>query len=179
MCYFGFPHVEIVINVNRVNWPFRLPPTSLRFRRSHLELVGIEALLVLRTEKGYLHLGADTDGTTNPRDLGFGAIVNKKGADFVGKRSLFRSGDQRENRRQFVGVEPIDNTSAFASGAHFIDESNDIRRSQGFITSACYSPILDRHIGLGLLEGGFKRKGEQQHHRQGKHHHGGQAFPGA
>lgn len=126
-----------------------------------IALVGLEALLVLRTEKGYLHVGADTDGTTNPLDLGFGAIVNKKEADFVGKRSLFRSGDQREDRRQFVGVEPVDDASAFASGAHFIDEANGTRRSQGFITSACYSPILDRHIGLGLLEGGFKRKGEE------------------
>ncbi len=34
------------------------------------------------------------------------------------------------------------------------------RRSQGIVTSACFSPTLKRVIGLGLLERGFERKGE-------------------
>ena len=36
-------------------------------------LYGIEALQILRIEKGYLHIGTDTDGTTLPADVGFGA----------------------------------------------------------------------------------------------------------
>jgi sarcosine oxidase subunit alpha len=32
---------------------------------------GIEALEILRTEKGYIHIGTDTDGTTLPGDIGF------------------------------------------------------------------------------------------------------------
>ncbi len=36
---------------------------------------GIDALNVLRTEKGYLHIGARTDATTTPLDLGVGAAL--------------------------------------------------------------------------------------------------------
>jgi sarcosine oxidase subunit alpha len=32
---------------------------------------GIEALEILRTEKGFIHIGTDTDGTTLPADIGF------------------------------------------------------------------------------------------------------------
>ncbi len=49
---------------------------------------GLEAVLLLRLEKGYLHVGADTDGTTTPADVGWGEIAAKKKADFIGKRSL-------------------------------------------------------------------------------------------
>lgn len=121
--------------------------------------IGVEATLLLRVEKGYLHVGADTDGMTNALDVGFGGIVAKKKSEFVGKRSLLRSADQKQDRRQFVGIEPINSDADLQPGAHFITEDAK-KRSQGIVTSACYSPILERVIGLGLLEGGFKRKGE-------------------
>ena len=34
-------------------------------------------------------MGGDTDGTTNPLDVGFGGIVAKKQADFIGKSVLY------------------------------------------------------------------------------------------
>ncbi len=116
--------------------------------------------MVLRTEKGYLHVGGDTDGMTNPLDVGFAGIVAKKQADFVGKRSLLRAQDQRSDRRQFVGVEPLDENEHLQPGAHFVTPQDAGRRSQGMVTSACFSPTLNRSIGLGLLERGFERKGE-------------------
>ena len=122
--------------------------------------VGIEALLILRTEKGYLHVGVDTDGMTNALDVGFAGIVSKKKTDFLGKRSLLRAEDQRKDRRQFVGVEPLNDNENLQSGAHFVTPHDEGRRSQGIVTSACFSPTLQRFIGLGLLEGGFARKGE-------------------
>jgi len=122
--------------------------------------VGIEALIVLRTEKGYLEVGGDTDGMTNALDVGFGGIVAKKLTDFVGKRSLLRAEDQRKDRRQFVGVEPLNQNEKLQSGAHFVTPQDAGRRSQGVVTSACFSPTLKRAIGLGLLERGFERKGE-------------------
>jgi len=120
--------------------------------------VGIEALVVLRTEKGYLEVGGDTDGTTNALDVGFGRIVARKETDFVGKRSLLRANDLRKNRRQFVGVEPLNKNEDLQSGAHFVTTKGG--RSQGMVTSACFSPTLNHSIGLGLLEGGSERKGE-------------------
>jgi sarcosine oxidase subunit alpha len=117
--------------------------------------IGLEAWLVLRLEKGFLHVGSDTDGTTNPLDLGFGAMVQKKAGDFVGRRSLLRTADQETSRRQFVGLEPVEAGASLVAGAHVISTSP--RRSQGFVTSAAFSPTLGRSIGLGLLERGQAR----------------------
>jgi sarcosine oxidase subunit alpha len=125
-----------------------------------LEPIGLETLLVLRIEKGFLHVGSDTDGTTNPLDLGFGGIIAKKQGDFVGRRSLKRPHDQRPDRRQFVGLEPVNAADRLVAGAHLVGNANGRRRSEGFVTSACLSPTLGRSIGLGLLERGFSRKGE-------------------
>ena len=122
--------------------------------------VGIEALIILRTEKGYLEVGGDTDGMTNALDVGFGGIAAKKQSDFVGKRSLLREQDKSSNRRQFVGVEPLNENEDLQSGAHFVVAEGVGKRSQGIVTSACFSPTLNRAIGLGLLERGFERKGE-------------------
>ena len=125
-----------------------------------IALIGIEALRILRTEKGYLHVGGDTDGMTNALDVGFAGIVAKKQTDFIGKRSLLRAEDQRKDRRQFVGLEPLNDNENLQSGAHFVTPQDEGRRSQGIVTSACISPTLKRAIGLGLLERGFDRKGE-------------------
>ena len=125
-----------------------------------IALIGLEALLVLRTEKGYLHVGSDTDGMTNALDVGFAGIVSKKQSDFIGKRSLLRAGDQRKDRRQFVGLEPLNDNENLQPGAHFVTPHDAGRRSLGIVTSACFSPTLRRVIGLGLLERGFERKGE-------------------
>lgn len=126
-----------------------------------LGLFGVEALQVLRTEKGFLHVGADTDGTTNPFDVGLRRIVENKRGDFVGARSLLRPADQRPGRRQFVGFELADPRATVLAGAHFVSGRGADRRSEGFVTSACRSPTLDKSIGLGLLERGFERKGER------------------
>lgn len=121
--------------------------------------VGIEAILLLRAEKGFLHVGVDTDGTTNPYDIGFGPIVENKRSDFVGARSLQRANDLRNDRRQLIGFEVREGHTARA-GAHFVSSTTDGRRSEGFVTSAYESPTLGKTIGLGLLEGGFDREGE-------------------
>ena len=125
-----------------------------------IEPIGIEAWLVLRLEKGFLHVGTDTDGTTSPLDLGFGSLVAEKQGDFVGRRSLMRAHDQREDRRQLVGLEPVDPESQLVAGAHIVSGAGVARRSEGFVTSAAYSVTLGRSIGLGLLERGRSRKGE-------------------
>ena len=127
---------------------------------SDIEPIGLEALLVLRTEKGYLHVGSDTDGMTNALDVGFAGIVARKQTDFIGKRSLLRAHDQRKDRRQYVGVEPLNDDENMQPGGHFVTPKDAGRRSQGIVTSACFSPTLGRVIGLGLLERGFERKGE-------------------
>ncbi|HVO46038.1 MAG TPA: sarcosine oxidase subunit alpha family protein [Steroidobacteraceae bacterium] len=129
---------------------------------------GVEALLVMRIEKGYLHVGGDTDGTTVPDDVGFGPALGKKTSDFIGRRSLRLAEHIRPDRMQLVGLSCTGDPAAFTAGAHLMpaDPQSDTRDarsltvSQGYLTSACYSPSLDRHVGLGMLVNGRARHGE-------------------
>ena len=119
---------------------------------------GVETMMVLRIEKGYLHVGTDTDGQTVPDDVGWGRIASRKQADFVGKRSLRLPHNLREDRLQFVGVEPLKAGEALTTGAHLTKPRSG--ESQGYVTSSCFSPTLGQHLGLGLLKGGRQRMGE-------------------
>src|SRR3546814_13573721 len=60
---------------------------------------GVEALMALRIEKGFLHVGSDTDGTTMPQDFGFGSTVAKKPDDSIARRATQTSYGQRAERR--------------------------------------------------------------------------------
>ena len=125
-----------------------------------MDLFGAESQMILRLEKGFLHVGADTDGSTNPLDIGFGRIVANKKGDFIGARSLKRAEDQRTDRRQLIGFEITGGEETVFAGAHIVTGNGAGRRSEGFVTSACISPTLGKTIGLGLLEGGQGRKGQ-------------------
>ena len=116
--------------------------------------------MVLRTEKGYMHVGVDTDSTTNAYDVGLGHIVEKQAADFVGARSMRRAGDQDRNRRQLVGIQLDGAEGSELAGGHFVSSSTGTMRSEGFVTSACFSAPLNKTVALGLLERGFERRGE-------------------
>ncbi|TQV70515.1 sarcosine oxidase subunit alpha family protein [Exilibacterium tricleocarpae] len=124
---------------------------------------GVESLMVLRTEKGYLHVGADTDGTTNPLDLGWGVPIGKKQDDFIGRRSLARANDTRKDRLQFVGIEAVDPRLPLPVGGHVVSCASPAvpAPTQGYLTSACLSPALEKSIGLGLVSRGRERLGEQ------------------
>jgi sarcosine oxidase subunit alpha len=149
---------EISVPADRAEWLWG--ELMARGAAHGIEPIGIEALLVLRLEKGFLHVGSDTDGTTNPLDLGFGRIVERKTGDFVGRRSLQRAHDRRVDRRQLVGLEPIGEGTTLVAGAHLVAGEGANRRSEGFVTSAARSPTLGRWIGLALLERGAQRSGD-------------------
>ena len=115
---------------------------------------GIETLSVLRAEKGYILIGTDTDGMTLPDDLGMSGPLRAKKLDFVGKRSLLTPDALRPDRRQFVGLLPLDPEQIPHVGAHAIEDRDGKRRSRGWVTSACHSPTLGRSIALGMIERG-------------------------
>jgi sarcosine oxidase subunit alpha len=123
---------------------------------------GIESLMVLRLEKGYLHVGSDTDGSSTPDDVGWGPVARAKAGDYIGKRSLQRIGNLDPDRRQFVGLEPLQPDQPLRPGAHLLT-GRDARppgASQGWVTSSCWSPTLQRWIALGVLRSGRDRLGE-------------------
>ena len=119
---------------------------------------GLEALLLLRLEKGFLHVGLDTDGTTSPADVGWGDIALKKKADYIGKRSLTRPENVRDDRLQLVGLVAKD-ARGFVAGAH-LRLPGTIEGSDGWITSAATCQALDSSIALAMLKGGRARRGQ-------------------
>lgn len=123
---------------------------------------GVEALMTLRIEKGFLHIGADTDGTTLPQDIGLGAIMAKKTQDFVGRRSAYRPDGLRGDRRSFVGLEATDgNAAPLAIGAHILPAgTTQPQPGEGWVTSSTWSPTLGAPLALAMIERGEKRIGE-------------------
>ncbi|MBX3703646.1 MAG: sarcosine oxidase subunit alpha family protein [Steroidobacteraceae bacterium] len=119
---------------------------------------GIETVLLLRLEKGFLHVGVDTDGTTFPADVGWGEVAARKQADFIGKRSLSRAGNLRPDRLQLVGLSGAD-AKVLVAGAHLRLPGTQ-QGSDGWVTSAAMSPALGRPIALAMLRGGRARLGE-------------------
>lgn len=122
---------------------------------------GVEALMALRIEKGFMHVGSDTDGTTMPQDVGFGAAVAKKTDDFIGRRSTMTPEGRRADRRQLVGLETLDAGGAFECGAHILAaQIEGIGAPQGWVTSSVQSPTLGRPLAMALIERGVARIGE-------------------
>jgi sarcosine oxidase, subunit alpha len=123
-------------------------------------LYGIEALEILRTEKGFIHIGTDTDGTTLPQDLGFARAIDRKAANFVGRRSLLRPAARDSTRFQLVGLSAVDGRTRLPVGAH-IAAAAPPTQTEGHVTSSHWSPELQRPVALGMLMRGTERVGEK------------------
>jgi sarcosine oxidase subunit alpha len=121
---------------------------------------GIEALEILRTEKGFIHIGTDTDGTTLPGDIGFARALDRKVANFVGRRSLLRPVARDPDRLQLVALSPADGRTRLPVGAQ-IAPGVPPTRSEGYVTSSYRSPTLGVPVALGLLARGASRVGER------------------
>lgn len=113
--------------------------------------LGMEALDILRVEKGFLEVGVDTDGETTPLDCGWGEAIAKKPGDFIGRRSLARPALRRPDRLQLVGLRPRDAGLELPVGTHALDARGDVL---GHVTSSCLSPALGRSVAMARLRGG-------------------------
>ncbi|CDX33537.1 Sarcosine oxidase subunit alpha [Mesorhizobium sp. SOD10] len=121
---------------------------------------GTEALGVMRIEKGHV-AGPELNGTTTAADLGLGKMMSTK-KDFIGRVMAAREALVAPNRQVVVGIKPTDKARRLRSGAHIIPkgETPGPENDQGYVTSVCFSPVLDQWIGLGLVERGRERIGE-------------------
>jgi sarcosine oxidase subunit alpha len=122
-------------------------------------LYGIEALQVLRVEKGYIHIGTDTDGTTLPGDVGFARGIERKATPFVGRRSLLRPASRDPARLQLVGLVPLDGRTQLPVGAQIALQPPPTL-TEGHVTSSYLSPELGIPVALAMLKGGSQRTGE-------------------
>ncbi|TPI41381.1 sarcosine oxidase subunit alpha family protein [Mesorhizobium sp. B3-1-6] len=123
-------------------------------------LLGLESLMILRAEKGYIVIGKDTDGTTMPHDLGVAGPRTKRANEFVGRRSLFTEAGNGMDRNQLVGLALRQGEAPLATGAHGVEKREGRLRSIGFVTSSYQSPTLGRPVALALIERGAARHGE-------------------
>ena len=105
---------------------------------------------IRRIEGGMLSYQADMDYTVNPFELGLGRLVDlEMDADFIGKKALKKIKSEGVKRHQ-VGIEiscpPLQhpNTSYWP----IMVGSEEV----GYITSAVYSPRLDKNIALAMMD---------------------------
>ena len=122
-------------------------------------LLGLEALSIMRAEKGYIIAGRDTDGLSMPHDLGFGGPRAKKKVAFVGDCSLHNEMANDPKRRQLVGLIVPEVARPLPTGAHVLEVGRK-EGSIGIVTSSYFSPTLGHPIALALINGGATRHGE-------------------
>ena len=104
---------------------------------------------IRRIEGGMMSYHADADIKTNPYELGLDRLVNLDiEADFIGKAALRRIRDQGVSRIQ-VGV-IIDGAPMKGPNTTFWAITRD-GTEIGKVTSAVYSPRLERNIALAMV----------------------------
>ena len=124
---------------------------------------GTESMHVLRAEKGFVIVGQDTDGTVTPHDLGMSWIVRKDDSDFIGKRSLRRADTLRTDRKQLVGLLPVDPSRWVPEGSQVVSPEHAGAEPPvpmlGHVTSSYRSAVLGRTFALAMIAGGRERIG--------------------
>lgn len=117
---------------------------------------GLDALRLLRLEKGHLIVGQDTDFDATPAKLNMAWAAKLDKPTFVGKKGLERAGEHEPVRKlvavSFEGQAPPEGAALRAGGGYV-----------GYLTSSGYSPALERGVGLGWVtrvDGGFPARVE-------------------
>ena len=113
-----------------------------------LEPYGLDALDVLRVEKGYL-TGSEITGQTTPQDLGMDGLV-RLANPCLGRDLLDRPGLHEATRPKLVGVRAADGKARFNAGAQ-LTTPESVTLPCGYVTSTVYSPALSEWVGLALL----------------------------
>lgn len=91
-------------------------------------------------------------------------IVSAKKQDFLGKRSFTRPDTARGDRKQLVGLLPLDADVLLREGTQLVDgELGPGVPMVGHVTSSYRSGTLGRAFALGLVHGGRTRLGETVH----------------
>jgi aminomethyltransferase len=114
---------------------------------------------IRRVEAALLSYRADMDIDTNPYELGLGRLVDlDMEAEFIGKAALRRI-KAEGNRRQLVGLKlsglPLESPNTRFWPLFDNDEQ------VGNVTSAVYSPRLDRNIALAMVATDYASIGSQ------------------
>ena len=128
-----------------------------------LTLVGSEASMVMRCEKGFVSAGFEGDGIVNPFDAGCGWAVDMDKGDFIGRRSLVRDRNTGGVRPNVVGLLPEDPSFVPPDGTPLVPAGApaDSPPVIGYVSQACHSPNVGRAIALAVLDDGRQRIDER------------------
>lgn len=115
--------------------------------------VGLGARDSLRLEKKYCLYGNDIDQTTNPYEAGLGWITKLDKGDFIGRRALLNI-KEAGVKRKLMGFEV--HGRLIPRHGYAIHKGD---QAIGTVTSGCFSPILEKNIGLGYIAQEFAETG--------------------
>jgi sarcosine oxidase subunit alpha len=118
---------------------------------------------VLRAEKGFIIVGQDTDGSVTPQDLGMGwAVSMNKPFSFIGKRGMNRADCTKAERKQLVGLKPLNAKSVLPEGAQLVfNPQQSIPMDMvGHVTSSYYSASMGFGFALAVVKGGLGKMGQ-------------------
>ena len=115
---------------------------------------GLDAMELLRIEKGHIVTGAEIDGRRSPHDLGLTKMLRPGG--YLGWAALQRPDFARPDRLRLVGLEALDD--ALPEGAMLLPRAG--AKSEGHVSSGGRRVLGEGAIGLGLVEAGPDRLGE-------------------
>ena len=118
-------------------------------------LYGMEAMELLRIEKGHLVVGGEIDGRLTPHELALGRMLNKAGGH-VGAAGLTRPALNQPGRKQLVGLEALGGT--IPEGAMLVSAQG--QSAEGHVTASGLRVLEGGSIALGQLNDGFARHGE-------------------
>ena len=133
-------------------------------KKYNLTPYGTETMHVLRAEKGFIIVGQDTDGSVTPDDLNMGWCVGRnKAFSWIGWRGMNREDCLREDRKQLVGLKPIDPNKVLPEGAQLVfDPKQSIpMKMVGHVTSSYMSATMGYSFAMAVVKGGLKRMGER------------------
>jgi sarcosine oxidase subunit alpha len=120
---------------------------------------GMEALNVLRIEKGFL-THAEIEGRATAFDVGMARMVSAR-KDCIGKVMAARPGLVDAARPQLVGLKMAGDQKLVSGGHLFTRGTEAVREAyQGHISSMAYSPAMGQSIALAFLRRGPQRHGE-------------------
>ncbi len=125
---------------------------------------GTETMHVLRAEKGFIIVGQDTDASVTPDDLNMGWCVGRtKPFSWIGKRGMNRDDCLREDRKQLVGLKPVDPNKVLPEGAQLVFDPKQTIPMQmvGHVTSSYMSAAMGYSFAMAVVKGGLKRMGER------------------
>jgi 4-methylaminobutanoate oxidase (formaldehyde-forming) len=106
----------------------------------------------LRTEKNFLHYGADVGMTETPFEVGagFACKIKPEQPDFIGKAALVEKREAGVTKR-LVAVKGADpDLSLWGHEEEVLYRNGEL---VGSMTSGCYSHFLDCPIGLAIIRG--------------------------